>query len=177
MAIAETLISALGALTGAGVGGYAAYKASGPYWERAKLEAVAPLVEARIAGYEDLWHLTDYGTEARPYKWDNTRRFERAAELRTWYYRNAGGLLLSDAARRQWTTALDALESGHPSHPEIRLAMSCLRTRLKQDVHVHGPFIDETKCLTPACSCLSSLPLWRCFSSSPLSRSYCSSLE
>lgn len=151
MAVSEVLISTLGALAGAGVGGYASYKATGPYWERAKLSATAPLVEARIRAYDDLWKLTDYGTEEEPYAWDRDKRMRRAEELRAWYYENAAGsaagLLLSDAARRQWQTARETLAEPNPRDEDIRQAMTCLRTRLKQDVHVHDLNIDESQCL------------------------------
>jgi hypothetical protein len=152
VAVSEVLISTLGALAGAGVGGYASYKAAGPYWERAKLSATAPLVEARIAAYKELWKLTDYGTEAEPLELGYRERLKRRDRLLGWYYKNtaggAAGLLLSDAARRQFTTAREKLveEEENPDHGEIRLAMSCLRTRLKQDVHVHDPDIDDTDC-------------------------------
>lgn len=152
MAVSEVLISTLGALAGAGVGGYASFKAAGPYWERAKLSATAPLVEARIDAYKELWKLTDYGTKGDPLKLGYRERLKRRDRLLRWYYKNtaggAAGLLLSDAARRQFTTARKKLveKKDDPDHEEIRLAMSCLRTRLKQDVHVHDPDIDDTEC-------------------------------
>jgi hypothetical protein len=148
VAVSEVLISTLGALAGAGVGGYASYKAAGPYWERAKLSAAAPLVKARIAAYNKLWKLTEYSADD---ELEHAKRLRRRDELLAWYYENtaggAAGLLLSDAARRQFRTAREKLvEDEPPDHQGIQLAMSCLRTRLKQDVYVHDPDIDDTDC-------------------------------
>ena len=60
------LIGAGAALLGAAVGGWVTFKVAGPYWERAKLSAVQPLLEARLPAYGTLWELTEYGPEEAP---------------------------------------------------------------------------------------------------------------
>jgi hypothetical protein len=80
------LIGVGGALLGAAVGGWVTFKVAGPYWERAKLSAVQPLLEARLPAYEKLWELTEYGPEEAPKQLDQVARAKLANDLRAWYF-------------------------------------------------------------------------------------------
>ena len=115
-------------------------------WESQKLQAVQPLTEARIKRYTLLWPMTDFGTEDHPKRLTIQQRLGVADELRRWYYERGSGLLLSENARLQWTAAVHQLERTDARPGEVRLSMSCLRTRLKQDVHVHDPYLDDSSC-------------------------------
>jgi hypothetical protein len=144
--IIVAIITAGAALLGALVGGLVTWKVAGPYWERARLNAVQPLIQARLPAYETLWELADYGPPGSPKRLNEDERQELITKIRAWYYANGAGLFLSDRARRQWSAVQDKLLAT-PSDPEvIRKAMSCLRTRLKQDIHVHDPNIDDHEC-------------------------------
>ena len=132
---------------GAAVGGWVTFKVAGPYWERAKLSAVQPLLEARLPAYGTLWELTEYGPEEAPKQLNQVARTKLANDLRAWYFEAGAGLLLSASAQRQWDAVRKKLLSENPAPSDIRLAMSCLRTRLKQDVHVHDPHIDVSPCV------------------------------
>ena len=146
MSIAEPLIAAIGALAGAGVGGYATYRAAGPAWERAKLGAVVPLTTARLPRYQALWELTELGPEQEPRALALKDRTDLADRIHRWYYDDGSGLLLSDDARRQWVAVLAKLRDQECRENDLWRAMSCLRTRLKQDLHVHDPRIDDASC-------------------------------
>lgn len=115
-------------------------------WESQKLNAVQPLTEERIKRYTEIWRLTDVGTKDQPKRLSPEQRTELAMAFRRWYYEQAGGLLLSEDARIQWTAAVNQLERQKPTPGQVRLSISCLRTRLKQDVHVHDPDIDDAEC-------------------------------
>jgi hypothetical protein len=139
-------ITATAGVLGALVGGLVTWKVAGPYWERAKLNAVQPLIEARLPMYEVLWELADYGPQGSPKQLSDDERQELVAKIRTWYYTNGAGLLLSDRARRQWSAVQEQLLATPSDAEAIRKAMSCLRTSLKQDIHVHDPNIDDRPC-------------------------------
>jgi hypothetical protein len=140
------VVTATAGVLGALVGGLVTWKVAGPYWERAKLSAVQPLLEARLPAYEALWELADYGPEGSPKQLSDEERRELVARIRAWYYTNGAGLLLSGRARRQWTAVQKQLLATPSDAEAIRKAMSCLRTRLKQDIHVHDPNIDDRAC-------------------------------
>lgn len=142
----DAIITAAAGLFGAAVGGWVTWKVSGPYWERAKLSAVGPLIEARLPAYQTLWKLTDYGPEESPSQLTPVQRRDLAEQIRAWYYKDGAGLLMSDGARRQWTAVQEQLLDDAVDGQAMRRAMSCLRTRLKQDVHVHDPDIDDRDC-------------------------------
>jgi hypothetical protein len=106
----EALVSAGAALLGAAAGAIATYKAAGPYWERVKLSAEPALIEARLRLYGPLWDKTDYGTPEAPKDLSEEEKNKLLEDLRTWYYKDGAGLLLSDAARVQWSVVTDLLK-------------------------------------------------------------------
>jgi hypothetical protein len=116
------------------------------FWQSQKLNAVQPLTEERMGRYTELWKLTNLGPADRPTALTSAQRKTLASEFRCWYYDHAGGLLLSENARLQWTAVVNRLDQPEPTPKHVRRSMSCLRTRLKQDIHVHDPRIDETEC-------------------------------
>jgi hypothetical protein len=146
MALVDQVIAAAGALVGAGLGGFVTYRVAGPAWERAKLSAVGPLTQARLPRYQDLWELTNVGSKPEPKDLTAEERLELTERIRAWYYDHGAGLLLSDDARRQWEAVQGKLSDEASPAPDIWRAMSCLRTRLKQDLHVHDPTIDDESC-------------------------------
>ena len=140
------IVAALIALAGAlGVSAISAISGL-RLWESQKLNAVQPLTEKRIERYTGLWKLTDFGTKDHPADRTIEERRHVVVQLRHWYYAQGGGLLLSEDARRQWSAAVCRLEQPKAKPSAVRTSMTCLRTRLKQDVHVHDPDIDDTEC-------------------------------
>jgi hypothetical protein len=157
MSVPDAIISAASGLIGAGIGGLVSYRVAGQFWQRERVEATGPLVEARIKQFAKLWELTESGTEGSAMVWDKAKLEQTHGAMRGWFYTDGAGLLLSDASRRQWSRVVELLDedakSAEPNTPlserqneTIRAAMTCLRTRLKQDVHVHSPLIDDTPC-------------------------------
>jgi hypothetical protein len=163
MAISDAAISAAAGLVGVWIGVRGTAKVAGEFWRRERIEATGPLVEARIKRYASLLKLTESGPEETPKAWTAPDLAFIDQQLRRWFYTECAGLLLSQRTQDQWRDVRKILVKGQAiaaagplddqHNKDIQTAMSCLRTRLKQDIHVHGEDIDDA-------GCSGGLPAW-----------------
>jgi hypothetical protein len=107
--------------------------------KEAALGRTQSLFEKRFDVYARLLLLTDYGTENEPRRLDKAARAELSGQLRDWFYKCGGGLLLSGRAFDQFQRVSRELASSHATDADIRMEFSKLRTDLKIDLGVRQP--------------------------------------
>lgn len=135
------VLGLVGTVVGALIAALAAFLTRRSLREDFATSAVAPLIQARLAPYQSLWQLTEYGPEGNPKQLSPKEVEEFRKRLLHWYYRS-GGLLLSHGAGLQFRKVIAVLYAPGSDAEDIWSALSVLRTRLKNDVMVRaGEFL------------------------------------
>jgi hypothetical protein len=134
--VAATTVTAAATLLGAGLGSYTTYKLTRPYRQEAALNRIAAIFESRLPVYLRQWKLTEYGPEEAPRNLPLVEREALVQQMRDWYYRDGGGLLISGRAFNRWRSARDELLRPEATPGEIWKSLTALRTALKIDLGV-----------------------------------------
>ena len=147
---AASAITAAAALLGAGLGSYTTFKLTRPFRQEAALNRMAALFESRLPVYLKQWKLSEYGVEDAPWDLPLSEREKLVEQMRDWYYRDGGGLLMSGRAFNRWKDARDQLLRPEASSAEIFESLSAMRTHLKIDMGVRQLEEDLVKYAEPA---------------------------
>jgi len=113
------------------------------YWVKRRLERVKrdeqfrlQVALERMSAYRTLWSLTEPLSPAVQLDLSPDDRALHLAALRSWYHQAGNGMFGSWDASSRFVQVTHLLESGAPT-PEVRKAVSALRTQLKVDMGVY----------------------------------------
>ncbi len=108
--------------------------------KKARDEALHALAPNRTTAYQELWKTLGKVPPSSDQAILPDVRKQLADALSDWYHEKSGALFLSWRTAKRFLIALNLVRDDSAANEAIRDAVSALRTQLKRDCGIYGPF-------------------------------------